>query len=110
MYKIRATYLPRAGMQFDLDYYFRVHVPLARETTAGRINIRSMEVESGAVLLTDPSSTRSPCVLSLCFDSLDDVDAFRRLLLSDGVEALRADVPRYTNCELEWTLSSVQEV
>ena len=31
MYKIRATYLPKPGMRFDLDYYFRVHVPMAAE-------------------------------------------------------------------------------
>ncbi|OGT80652.1 MAG: hypothetical protein A3H91_15265 [Gammaproteobacteria bacterium RIFCSPLOWO2_02_FULL_61_13] len=110
MYRIRATYLPRAGMQFDLEYYFRVHVPLARQTTAGRLNIRSMEVESNAVLLTDATAKRAPCVLSLSFDSMEDVDAFRRLLLSQDVDALRADVSRYTNCDLEWTLSSVQEV
>jgi uncharacterized protein (TIGR02118 family) len=110
MYRIRATYLPRAGMEFDLDYYFRVHVPLAQQVTAGRVNIRSMEVESNAVLLTDPTSKRAACVLSLTFDSLEEVEAFRRLLLSRDVDALRADVPRYTNCDLEWTLSEVRDV
>ena len=110
MYKIRATYLPRAEMRFDLEYYHRVHVPLARATTAGRFNIRAMDVESDAVMLTDATVKRAPCVLSLSFDSLDDVDGFRRLLLSNDVEALRADVPRYTNCDLEWTLSEVREV
>jgi uncharacterized protein (TIGR02118 family) len=109
-YRIRATYLPRAEMRFDLEYYFRVHVPLARQTTAGRVNIRSMAVESNAVLLTDPSAKRAPCVLSLTFDSPEDVDAFRRLLLSQDVNALCADVPRYTNCDLEWTLSEVRDV
>lgn len=109
MYRIRATYLPRPDMVFDLEYYFRVHVPLARETTAGKINIRRMEVEVHSGLLLDPARQGAPCVLCIDLESEEDVAAFSRLLQSDAVQALREDVPRYTNCALEWTVSGIRD-
>jgi uncharacterized protein (TIGR02118 family) len=110
MYRIRATYLPRPDLVFDLAYYFRVHVPLAQKTTAGKLKIRRMEVESRAESLLEPGSGGAPCVLCIDLETLDDVAAFRRLLQSDAVQALREDVPRYTNCALEWTVSEVRGV
>jgi hypothetical protein len=110
MYKVRATYLPREGTWFDMDYYLREHVPLARAQTEGRLNIARIEVEAGTSLLMEPAEARSPCVFSLYFASPEDVEAFRRFLTSADTEPLRRDVPRYTNCELEWTVCEVIEV
>jgi len=110
MFRIRATYLPRKDMVFDLDHYFREHIPLARKITAGKVNIRRMGVELNAALLLEDGVTATPCVLCVDVDSMEDVAAFRRLLQSDDVEPLRKDVPRYTNCTLEWTVSEIRDV
>ncbi len=110
MYRIRATYLPREDMQFDLDHYFRVHIPLARKITAGKLNIRRMGVESNGGLLLEEGGIGAPCVLCIDVDSMEDVAAFRRLLQSEDVEPLRQDVPRYTNCALEWTVSEIRDL
>lgn len=110
MFKVRATYLPRADMHFDLEYYLRVHVPLAKAQGRGRLDIRRIEVEAGAVLLDDPSARRAPCVFCLYFDTARDVEAFRQFMSGPHVEPMRADVPRYTNCELEWTVCEVHEL
>jgi hypothetical protein len=110
MYKVRATYLWRPGMVFDLDYYFRVHVPLAQAQTRGRVNIRRIEVESETTLLLDRGVTRSPCAFSMYFDTAEDVARYLAFFRSDGVAPLRDDVPNYTNCELEWTVSKVHDV
>lgn len=110
MYKIRATYLPRADMTFDMTYYLREHVALARKQTAGRVAIRRMEVEMDTTPLPGTGPAQSPCVFSVYLDTRADVEAFRRFLQSDAVEPLREDVARYTNCELEWTLCEVREV
>lgn len=110
MYKIRATYLPKPGMTFDLEYYLREHVALARVQTAGRVPIRRMDVETGTVMLMGEGAARSPCVFSLYLDTQDDVETFRRFLQSDAVEPLRRDVARYTNCDLEWTVCEVRDV
>jgi len=110
MFKVRATYLPRPDMVFDVEYYFRVHVPLAKLQTANRVNIRRIDVETGATSLLDTGQKGSPCVFSVYFDSEADVEQFRRFLRSEQVEPLRDDVANYTNCELEWTVSRVHEV
>jgi uncharacterized protein (TIGR02118 family) len=110
MYKVRATYLPRKDMRFDMDYYLREHVPLAKARTAGKLNISRIEVEAGATLLMEPGERCSPCVFCLYFASREDVEAFRHFLNSTDTELLRQDVPRYTNCELEWTVCEVNEV
>jgi hypothetical protein len=49
-------------------------------------------------------------VFTLYFASPEDVEAFRHFLASANTEPLRRDVPRYTNCELEWTVCEVIEV
>lgn len=110
MYRICATYLPRAGMHFDLEYYFRVHVPLSKRQTAGRIRIVKMEVETGVTALMNSADVRSPCVFCIYLPEREDVDAFRRFLAGPDTEPLRQDVALYTNCELEWTVSEVREV
>ncbi len=109
MYKVRATYLPRPGMTFDLEYYFRVHVPLAQRQGEGRLNIVRLEVESGATLLMDPEQVRAPCVFSIYFRERGDVEKFRDFLAGPGTEPMRRDVPNYTNCEIEWSVCEVRE-
>ena len=109
MYKIRATYLPREDMTFDLEYYFRVHVPLAAANMHPGIAVRKVEVESNAEFLLEPGRKVAPCVFTVYLQERKDVDLFREFLQSDGVEPMRADVPKYTNCELEWTVCKVTE-
>ena len=110
MYKIKATYLPREDMTFDLDYYFRVHVPMAASKIDPGIAVLKVEVESKAESLLEPGAKATPCVFAVYLPDRKDVDRFRALLQSDAVNPLREDVPKYTNCELEWTVSEVTEV
>ena len=109
MYKVRATYLRDAQSWFDLDYYFREHVPLAQRSTAGKLNIHRIEVETDETLLLEPATQRSPCVFCLYFETLEDVEAFRRFLQGPDTDALREDVAHYTNCALEWTVCEVKD-
>ena len=110
MYKVRATYLPRDGMHFDMSYYLREHVALARAKTSGKLNISRIEVEVNTTLLMEPGTLRTPCVFCLYFADHEDVESFRRFLDSPDTDALREDVPRYTNCEMEWSVCEVLEV
>lgn len=109
MYKIKATYLPRPDMSFDLDYYFRVHVPLSQAHMDPGIAVHKIEVESKAESLLKPGSKSTPCVFSVYLKTREDVDRFREFLQSDGVAPMRDDVPKYTNCEIEWTVCEVAE-
>ena len=110
MYTVRATYLPRDDMKFDFDYYFREHVKLAKQQTAGKIDFKRIEIESDAEVLQEPGAKRSPCVFVVYLETLEEVDRFRRFFESPDVIPLAEDVPNYTNCELEWTVARVHAV
>lgn len=110
MYKVQAIYLPRPGMTFDYDYYFAHHVPLARKQNEGRTNIKKLEVETDVTLLMNEKAVISPLVFSAFFETRDDLDAFRAFLMSEHADPLRADVAKYTNCEIEWRLAELHEV
>lgn len=110
MYKVKATYLPRENMRFDLDYYFKTHVPLAKENSSDKLNIVRIDVESEAELLLDPDTKCTPCVFSIYFNNKEDVETFRNVMRSSAIEPMRKDVEQYTNCEIEWTVCEVQEV
>lgn len=110
MYKIKATYLPRDGMVFDLDYYFRVHVPLAGAHMDPGIAVHKIEVESNAESLLEPGNKATPCVFAVYLSEKKYVDRFRAFLQTDGVAPMREDVPKYTNCEIEWTVCEVTDV
>lgn len=109
MFKVRATYLPRQDMEFDFEYYFRVHVPLAQREGQGRIKPVKIEVETGCETLMAPGEPKSPCVFCIYFAEQQDVEGFRRFLASSGTDPMREDVRNYTNCELEWTVCEVRE-
>jgi len=110
MYTVRATYLPRDDMEFDLDYYFREHVRLAKSQTAGKIDFKKIEVETGAEVLQQPGEKRSPCVFVVYLETLEEVEKFRKFFETPDVVPLAEDVPKYTNCDIEWTVAEVHEV
>ncbi|MEX2124210.1 MAG: EthD family reductase [Woeseia sp.] len=109
MFKIRGTYLPKPGMHFDLDYYFRVHVPLAQQQTAGRLRIQKVEVETHTAPLLGPDEPSTPCVFCVYLPEKEDLESFRQFLTSPHADPLKEDVIRYTNCDLQWTVCQVHE-
>lgn len=109
MYCIRATYLPREDMFFDEEHYERHHIPLTKSLLAGRVNYVRIGAEFNVTLQLDSTVIRSPCVFHLYVASADEVEAFRRFRLSPDVQPLRDDLPRYTNCKNEWTVSRYVE-
>lgn len=110
MYRIRATYLPRDDMKFDHEYYFREHVALAQKQTAGKVNIKKIEVESEEELLLETGDKCSPLVFILHLETLKDVEQFRQFFQTPDIVPLFEDVPKYTNCEIKWTVSKLHEV
>lgn len=97
-------------MEFDFEYYFRVHVPLAKSQATGKLDILRIEVETRSELLMDPGVKGTPCVFCVYFKSREDVDTFRNFMMSAAVQPMRDDVAKYTNCELEWSVCEVREV
>ncbi len=110
MYTVRATYLPREDMEFDLDYYFREHVKLAKTQTEGKINFAKIEVETEAEVLQEPGAKRSPCVFVVHLETLEEVEKMRHFFETPDVLPLAEDVAKYTNCDIEWTVAKLHEV
>jgi len=109
MYCIRATYIPREDMFFDENHYETRHIPLTRSLLAGRVNYLRIGAEFNVVLQLEPEVVRSPCVFHLYVETEQDVEAFRCFRLGPDVQPLREDLPRYTNCRNEWTVSRYVE-
>lgn len=109
MFLIRATYIPRDGMFFDEAHYVSHHIPLTKSLLQGRVHYVRIGAEFNVALQLEPTVVRSPCVFHLCVRTEDDLEAFRRFRLGPDVQPLRDDLPRYTNCTNEWTVSRFVE-
>ena len=110
MYRIRATYLPCESMEFNRDYYLANHVALAYKQLAGNVQAKKIDVEFNVVSLMDQESLQSPCVFNLYVETADDVAAFQAFVQSEAAQPLREDIPKYTNCAVEWTVAELVEV
>ena len=109
MYRIRATYLPCESMKFDREYYLENHVALAHQQLAGKVQAKKIDVEFNVVSLFNQELVKSPCIFNLYVETSDDVAAFQAFMQSEAVQVLKEDVAKYTNCELEWTVSELVE-
>lgn len=109
MYRIKATYLPCESMEFDRDYYLDKHVALAHKQLAGRVQAKKIDVEFNVTSLFDQELVKSPCVFNLYVETSDDVAAFQTFMQSEAADVLKEDVAKYTNCEIEWTVSELVE-
>ena len=109
MYKIRAIYLPCESMEFDRNYYLDKHIALAHKQLAGKVQAKKIDVEFNVVSLFNQELVKSPCVFNLYVETANDVAAFQAFMQSEAVQVLKEDVAKYTNCELEWTVSELVE-
>ena len=101
---IRASFLypTTAGTRFDFDYYLERHVPMARRLLEG-LGLVKLEVDRGVSGEEPGSAPRYVCVAHLYFETLD---AFHRAMETAGDE-LGADVPNYTDVEIETQVSDI---
>jgi uncharacterized protein (TIGR02118 family) len=102
MVRVTIAYLSETGTRFDFDYYLGTHVPLA-ERLLGPSGMIRIEVDRGLSGEERGSNARAVCVAHLLFES---AERFYEAMALHG-DALAADVPRYTDRDLEIQVSDV---
>ena len=124
MHKVSAIYVPPEGADiwFDRDYYNAVHVPMMARDFAGKVAFTKLELQWNVTEMIKtkvgtPSakSTRSPAdvvvspfVADIYFDAEEDARLFADFVDSEDAASLHADVPKYTNCDIQWVISEVE--
>jgi len=95
MVRITVLYPNNQGAWFDVSYYVETHVPMSIKLLSAHPGYKSISVEHG-ISGTDPGS--KPTYIVIChflFDSVEDfLAAFK-----PNAEALRGDMPNYTDIE-----------
>lgn len=74
-----------------MDYYLRVHIPLAKKLLGSEM--RDVTVETGLNAGRPNSISRYAVVARMTFDSLE---AFYKVIVP-ALDTLSADIPKYTN-------------
>ena len=111
MYKVSAIYHSGDDTFFDLEHYFNVHVPLAlKQMALGNLKFIKREIVQNVKDMFDPSKTGPVFIISYILESKQDVEEFVAFMKTDLIQPLIEDVPKYTNCEVEWTISEVEEL
>ena len=125
MYNVRAVYTPPAQgeMRFEHEYYFNVHVPMMNGDFPGKSPFSGVDIEGGIetlyrtsvsegrALSAKPSSPEiiAPLIANIYFKNRQDTYAFADFVTGDETVALHADVPKYTNCDIHWTVGELQQ-
>lgn len=101
---IRASFLYRAspGNRFDLKYYVDRHVPMARRILE-HLGLVRLEIDRGLSAEEPGSAPGYACVAHLYFES---AEAFYAAMAAAGDE-LGADVPNYTDAEMDVQVSEM---
>jgi uncharacterized protein (TIGR02118 family) len=101
---IRASfsYVASPGGRFDFDYYLERHVPLARRLLEP-LGLVKIEIDRGLSGEEPGSSPRYVCAAHLSFES---VEAYYAAMSAAGDE-LGADVPNYTDVDMDTQVSEV---
>jgi uncharacterized protein (TIGR02118 family) len=101
---IRASFLypVTPGSRFDFDYYLERHVPFARRLLGG-LGLVKLEIDRGVSGEERGSEPQWVCVAHLHFETLEE---FHHAMDAVGDE-LGADVPNYTDVEIQVQVSDI---
>ena len=125
MYKVRAVYTPpaEAELWFDNDYYFTVHVPMMQRDFPGKVPFTGVDVETkvetlcrtdvanGVATSATPAVAEliTPLVANIYFGNRDDAYAFADFVTGPDAAGLHADISKYTNCGIHWTVGELHQ-
>lgn len=93
MIKVSILYPNKPGTKFDMAYYCDRHIPMVRTMLGAAL--KGVAVEQGISAAAPGSPAPYIAVGHLLFDSLETFQAS----IAPHSEALKKDVPKYTNSE-----------
>jgi len=102
MIKVSVFYPDREGSKFDMDYYCRSHIPMAREKLGPAC--KGVAVEQGIGGATPGSRPGFIAMGHLYFDS---IEAFQKAF-GPHADAIMGDIPNYTDIQPTIQISEVK--
>jgi len=102
MIKVSVFYPDREGSKFDMDYYCRRHIPMAREKLGPAC--KGVAVEQGIGGATPGSRPGFIAMGHLYFDS---IEAFQKAF-GPHADAIMGDIPNYTDIQPTIQISEVK--
>jgi uncharacterized protein (TIGR02118 family) len=93
MIKVSVLYPNRPGSRFDVDYYLKVHMPMAAKLLAPALTACSAEI---GICGETPGSV--PTYKAVAQFTCESVEAFLAALMPVA-DQLQGDIPKYTDIE-----------
>jgi len=93
MIKVGVFYPNSEGAKFDMDYYLRKHIPMARQKIGPAL--KAVAVEQG---IAGAQPGTPPIYLAVGHLTFDSVDAFMAAFVPHAPE-IQADIVNYTNVQ-----------
>ena|SRR3569833_1466583 len=93
MVKVSVLYPSKPGSRFDVDYYLRVHMPMAKRLLGSAVKDISVEIGIGGEAPGQPA----PYAAIVGFTS-ESVEAFTTAFMPVAAQ-LQGDIPNYTDIE-----------
>ena len=104
MIKVSVLYPSKPGSRFDVDYYIRVHMPMAARLLGAAVKEVSVEIGIGGETPGQPA----PFVAIAGF-TCESVDAFAAAFLPVA-DQLQGDIPNYTDIKPVIQISDLREI
>jgi len=104
MIKVSVLYPSKPGNRFDVDYYIRVHMPMAARLLGAAVKEVSIEIGIGGELPGQPA----PFAAIVGF-TCDSVDAFTTAFLPVA-DQLKGDIPNYTDIQPVIQISDLRQI
>jgi len=102
MIKVSVLYPAGETTKFDMDYYCKSHMPMAREKFGAAC--KDMAIEAG---LAGGAPGAPPAFVAMGHFYFDSAEAFEAAL-APHVEAIMGDIPNYTNVQPIIQISEVK--
>ena len=103
MVKVSVLYPSKPGNRFDVDYYVRVHMPMAKRLLGPAVKEISVEIGIGGEAPGEPA----PFAAVAGF-TCESVEAFIAASMP-VLEQLQGDIPNYTDIKPLFQISEIRE-
>jgi len=104
MIKVSVLYPSSPGSRFDVDYYLRVHMPMARRLLGSAVKAISIEIGMGG----EVPGAAAPYAAIVGF-TCESVDAFTTAF-GPVAGQLQGDIPNYTDITPQIQISEIREM
>jgi len=104
MIKVSVLYPKKPGNRFDVEYYLRVHMPMAKRLLASALKEISVEIGIGGEAPGEPA----PYAAIVGF-ACESVEAFTNAFVPVAGQ-LQGDIPNYTDIKPIIQISEIREI